>query len=118
MRQIMFRGKREDNGKWVEGNLVYGCVSEYAYIVEFGNKELCRNYVPIIPETIGQFTGLTDKNGMKIFENDVVISATKEKYIVHYQSGAFRLMLGTGMPFLADELNVEVIGNIYDNPIY
>ena len=96
MREILFRGKRCDNGEWVFGNFVRGCIEDFAYIVEFGNKELCRNYVEVIPETVGQFIGLTDKNGKKIFEGDIVHCVSKfdsADMVVIFECGQFRRIL-------------------------
>ena len=76
MRDILFRGKRIDNGNWVEG-----CLIKRKYYVEttyyIGFIEMTSlTKVEVIPETVCQYVGITDKNSKKIFENDVV----KTKY--------------------------------------
>ena len=137
MREILFRGKRTDNGEWVYGNLVRGCDEKYAYIVEFGNKEVCRNYVNVNPETVGQYTGVTDKNGERIFEGDIVkykeackfgdndeMEEAEEQYlctnIVEFKNGRF-----FPLPQRCDcedyffsygSYDFEVVGNVHDNP--
>lgn len=122
MREIEFRGKRTDNGEWVYGNLVRGCDKKYAYIVEFGNEELCRNYVDVHPETVGQYTGLKDKNGTKIFEGDIVKRFWFDImciYQIDYDNVLARFIGRAGMNFTAfycDSEEFEVVGNIHDNP--
>ena len=126
MREILFRGKRTDNGEWVYGNLVRGCDKKYAYIVEFGNEELCRNYVDVHPETVGQYTGLADKNGTKIFEGDIVDVLYDVNYIgvATERIGVFEVVHnvcfmgqkgGVRYYFIPSD-ECTVIGNIYDNP--
>lgn len=131
-REILFKAKRKDNGEWVEGNLITNERNEnqkyIGYIFDERNGVI-EDYdlVEVIPTTICQYTGLTDKNGRKIWEND--ICDRKEKYpeIVTYNKGDWQLdysyVFGKEMHtdacnlgFYVCERNcVEVIGNIFDN---
>ena len=135
MREILFKAKREDNGEWVEG---YFCKAKY-YRTE---KELfCwitvphpeSDYLPsdkymVCPETVCQYTGLKDKNGKKIWENDIIkIPDDYDKfghnagefYEIYFCYGGFRLKPKYSKArgyWLEDDETVEVIGNIFDNP--
>lgn len=133
MREILFKAKRKDNGEWVEGYYVKTTLGNEITPsdVIFVPFKVSRNeewgWVKVIPETICQYTGLRDKNGKRIWEND--ICSRKEKYpeIVTYNKGDWQLdysyVFGKeihsdacNLGFYVCERNcVEVIGNIFDN---
>ena len=137
MREILFRGKRIDNGEWVYGNLNYGTIEiksikDSYYISDFDVNPWDKKFYPVIPESVGQFTSLTDKNGKKIFEGDIIKIVPDYDYSDDYSiskvysyNGVFCVDYhgddfdSTALGFLEDYLpdgDFEVIGNIHDNP--
>ena len=120
MREILFRGKRIDNGEWVEGNLFIPDSDSRPIQIECGTDIMQIAY-EIAPETIGQYTGLTDKNGVKIFEHDICKDSLGTLFVVEWDSANARFigrMVGGEhrIVYVSKEPRVEVIGNIYDNP--
>lgn len=127
MREILFRAKCLIDGRWIEGfyvsqlkangtylNLIY-CLETYDFIS-----------IPINPHTVGQYTGLTDKNGKKIFEGDILRTYRPGlpvyKYVVRYypEHASFmaRCIETNTVNYLCDinQSAMEIIGNIHDNP--
>ena len=119
----MFRAKRLDNGEWVEG--FYVCLNGTEHMIYNGYAEtdcgeFYADYFQVDPETVCQFTGLTDKNGKKIFEGD--ICKHRSNYsgdfiisVVTFTDGQFLVMADNNSGFNLSE-KLEVIGNIHDNP--
>lgn len=125
MREILFRGKRVDNGEWVEGGILQ--FEDYVAIVRHSDYHEWHDFVEVLPETVGQYTGLTDKNGKRIFEGDIVYciaNADCGNCVVIFEDGEFRLVpdryyktYTTGGGYHAIRCFIkEVIGNIHDNP--
>lgn len=130
MIEILFRGMRKDNGEWVYGYYVPHNNKSYIYYEEI--DEMCQtgswlNGIEVIPETVGQDTGLCDKNGNRIFDGDVVAGLIfwqneKKNGIVDFRDGSFGLIWYRGdiemfYPFTSMcNIEYEVIRNIHDNP--
>ena len=120
MREILFRGKNKITGAWCEGFLVktgvHFRISTRNDLISFG----------VNPDTVGQYTGLTDKHQKKIFEGDIVRYAIypPDQFVhgvVNYKDGVFRIGdQGCALCVCAadgiDEYRLEVIGNIFDTP--
>ena len=147
MREILFRGERTYNGEWVEGFAIFA--DNKAFILNNAKVEFAKGFnenklnfvlIEVIPETVGQYTGLTDKNGKKIFEGDIVEFSSKDYYgssekgkvifsngcfVIEYviydditsfhRIGEVRKEIDMGATHIIT-YQYEVIGNIHDNP--
>lgn len=130
--RYIFRGKRKDNGKWVEG--YYVCLNENCHRIYTGYAEKdCGDYYPdyyeVIPKTVSQYTGLKDKNGKLIFEGDIIRTKKYGRVIAHSNVRDYDIFIITYVPavfrlenihrafnLVGNSVDYEVIGNIHDNP--
>lgn len=117
MREILFKAKRIDNGEWVEGYYQKRyCLSDSEESLIFhADSYKMWEYAEIAPETLCQFTGLCDKNGKKIWENDILRFTQQDETkigVIKYNAPIFTYFGLMRWSLYKD----EVIGNIFDNP--
>lgn len=133
MREILFRGqtrrygeKVKLNGEKIKSNWVYGGIfpqnGDGDFAIIYQQEPTVEKY-PVYADTVGQYTGLTDKNGTKIFEGDIVkYGDTVHNVVFEQRNGTayFGLVYSTletlSFGYYQDLKQIEVIGNIYDNP--
>lgn len=128
MREILFRGKRKDNNEFVQGFYFNELYAGKHFIKSwyYGSYAELQTF-EVIPETVGQYTGLTDKNGNKIFEGDIVKVTDDYGETNQCSCGIGYVLFYDGVWYIDNEVNdglydvnkiyyVEVIGNIHDNP--
>ena len=122
MREIKFRGKRLDDGEWVDGFVLFSQDKSEAVIAKVtATESVCEN---VDPATVGQFTGLHDKNGKEIYEGDIVAIIGVIKGSVRYNARYWRYEIAhTDEPLENERIPSGrpeecwiVIGNIHDNP--
>ncbi len=122
MRTIKFRGKLKSNGNWEYGDLLHDNFDAcYIYPIEVG--DLYKNN-EVIPETIGQFTGLYDREGKEIFEGDILRFGNSQSGVCevkwHEHIAAFCIRFyfkdEIGSRPLGGGVEFAIIGNIHDNP--
>ena len=149
IREVIFRGKRLHDNKWIYGNFISDCegnphIIEPRFFCEDGHhlqyEDNTDTPVFIIPETVGQFTGLTDKNGVRIFEGDILDVSSDVAYggvavhrlgyfVVEFHNGCF-MKSALDDPqlsffdnakrkglyhFISTDIH-KIVGNIHDNP--
>ena len=133
MREILFRAKRIDNGEWVEGDLSYLIHNkEKMHVFPADGLDSADRY-EVNPETLCQYTGLKDKNGNRIWENDILHVVEKMGNDVYHNGNLvssprwinelnFKVeftpggLMNTQRFANALQIECEVIGNIFDNP--
>ena len=126
MREIIFRGKRLQGGNWVEGYFFKSDINKIER--ESGKATLiftpdcdtfimvpeCHNSFMVVSDTVGQYTGMKDKNGKRVFEGDILSLRTGRPHVVRFEDGAF-VLENTAIP-VSFANKFEVVGNIHDNP--
>lgn len=116
MCEIIFRGKRSDTGDWVKGFYIKKAQSIFEELQPIRHCiiDLSQFGYDVDPETVGQFTGLFDKNGKQIFEGDIVSTLSGKTFEVKFELGSFYLS-GSSIA-IYHAIRFTVVGNRWDNP--
>lgn len=127
LRKIVFRGKSERNGVWLYGDLEYNIQKDIARIHTYNKAGMYECQYIVDNETVGQFSGLYDKNGKEIYEGDILRWGVDNRlYVVTFEKGMFFAsakecndeILG-GFPLhlltISEVGECVIVGNIYDN---
>lgn len=128
MREILFKAKRKDNGEWVEGyyQKKHNFLGNEEHLIFHVDSHTVWEYTEIVPETLCQFTGLCDKNGKRIWENDILMAHLDESYpedatyktVEWGVAGWAAHETGSTDREYIDKFDLEhfeVVGNIFDN---
>ena len=137
-REHLYRGKRLDNREWAQGNFVLSngrsyIVKEVAFNDEWESEcgSGVHEWIEVVPETVGEFTGLTDTNGVNIFEDDIatnscvyglitsVVSFANGCFVyTQYYDNAHKWLTTEGCMFNLKSMDkrFEIVGNIHDSP--
>lgn len=129
----LYRGKRVDNGEWVEGWLIVNRVDRepepeeiYCYILAYGKGESYVTWYPVDPETVGECSGVPDKDGVRIYEGDILkivyLCQKPVTAVVEFTDGKFTARYTRNEKEHIDTLSgtasslYKIIGNVHDNP--
>ena len=120
MREIKFRGKEIKTGKWIYGSLVVDNKGR-CFIVPFQSSEKGLKCIEVDKSTVGQFTGLRDREGREIYEGDI-IETEYDRWLVKFDNGSFygvKPKTGSFLDLSKETINYYdaiVVGNVFDNP--